>query len=246
MENHYFDSVIAEMKPLFDEQGFSLQEDGSYKNDKKSVKVEYDEKSLMYRLFMAEVTEEGVGEYTEVSSWLFDDTQNAKDAESVGMDFSETVRGKIGAKLTRKTDAQVDLPAFSKDGAFNVTAFTKKVLDVFPTLKDAYREHIAKYGNFLYLDFFGIYLVPELKKVYTENNKKAVKKTTEVFTNAYISGDKEAVNVVVAVLSAAATDEKVKANLFAALDGNDHLKKSVESFIPCVRKNSKLSKLLLK
>lgn len=247
MENCYFDKVIGEFKELFAEQNFKYVSDGVYENEKKLVKIEYDEQRKLYRLLMADVVDGVAEEPSEITSWLFDETQNEKDAESVGMDFCETVREKMGVKIVRKTDAQVDLPTFNKDGNYNVTALAKKVLDVFPQFKDNYRDHVAKYGNFLYLDFFGTYLVPELTKVYSENVKKTVKKVTEMFENAYVNGDREAVNVAVAVLAAAVSkDNKAKENLFAAFGDNTHFKQAVESFIPKVTNNAKLSKALIK
>lgn len=247
MENHYFDSLIAEMQGLFSEQGFKETAAGEYKNDKKAIKIEYDEKAQMYCLFMADIKEEGEIEYAEVSAWLFDDSQNEKDAASVGMDFCETAREKMGVKIVKQANAQIDLPTFTKDGAYNVTAFAKKVLDVFPALKDNYRDHIAKYGNFLYIEFFGEFLVPEIKNIYKENNKKSVKKVTEMAQNAYVNGDKEVVDVLVAVLAAAVCDdETAKSNLIAALGDNTHFIQAVISFIPSLQKSKKLKSLLIK
>lgn len=247
MENHYFENLIAEMKPLLDEQGFKSAGEGIYQNDKKAVKIEYDEDKKMYRLFMAEVNGEETEEYVEVSAWLFDESQNAKDAASVGIDFCDTVRNKLGVKIKREVGAQVDLPTFSKDGAYNVTAFAKKALDVFPALKDPYREHIAKYGNFLYIDFFGEYLVPELKKVYKENNKKTVKKVTEVAQSAYINGDRDVVDLLVALLSAAVAEDTVAAeNLYASLGENKHFIQAVQSFSQNLIKSKKLKSALIK
>lgn len=247
MNNHYFENLYVEMEPLLTEQGFTSTEEGVYKNDKKAVKIEYDENNKMYRLLMADITGEETEEYVEVSAWLFDETQNEKDAASVGMDFSETIRQKLGVKIKKETKAEIDLPTFSKDGAYNITAFAKKALDVFPALKECYRAHVAKYGNFLYIDFFGTYLVPELKKVYNENNKKSVKKVTEMAQNAYINGDRDVVNILVAVLSAAVIDdETAKANLTAALGDNTHFIQAITNFIPNIQKSKKLKSSLLK
>lgn len=249
LENHYFESLYAELKELFNEQGFKAVSgsEGVYANEKKSVKIEYNEKTQMYVLSMADIAEGEQQEFVEITSWLFDETQNEKDAASVGMDFCECIREKLGVKIERKTDSLVDLPSFNKNGDYNVTALTKKMLDIFPQFKDPYRDHVAKYGNFLYLDFYGEYIVPELYKTYSENNKKSVKKLTEALENAYVSGDREAVNVLVAMLSATASkDEKVKNAIMEALGENTHFKQSIISFIPNVTKNQKLSKSLLK
>ena len=139
------------------------------------------------------------------------------------------------------------MPSVSKDGTYNITAFTKKVLDVFPALKDDYKEHVAVYGNFLYLNFFGEKLVPQIKTILLENNKKSVKKVFDVLQNGYLQGDRDTVNTIVAVLAAACVnDETAKANAIAALGENKHFIDSLTEFIPVISSNKKLSAALLK
>ena len=139
------------------------------------------------------------------------------------------------------------MPTATKDGTYNVTAFTKKMLDVFPALKDEYKEHVAVYGNFLYLNFFGEKLVPQIKEVLIENNKKSVKKLFDVFETVYLQGDRDTVNTAVAVIAAACVnDETVKANAIAALGDNKHFVDSLTQLIPVIASNKKLSAALLK
>lgn len=248
MDNRYLENVIAEMQPFFDENGFKLT-DGVYKNDKKAAAVEYSEERQMYILKTGDINDDGGYELTEVSSWLFDDSQNAKDAEAVGIDFTSTLKQELGIKHRRSAAAvsAIDLPTASKDGTYNITAFTKKILDVFPMLKDEYKAHIAVYGNFLYLNFFGEKLVPQIKAVLSENNKKSVKKLFDVLQNGYLHGDRDTVNTIVAVVAAACVnDENVKQNAIAALGDNKHFIDSVTQFIPVMSSNKKLSSALLK
>lgn len=248
MNNRYFENVIKEMQPFFDQNGFK-EIDGVYKSDKKVASVEYNDERQMYILKTADIAEDGSYELAEANAWLFDDSQNAKDAEAVGIDFTSTLKAELGIKHTRSATAAsaVDLPTASKDGAYNVTAFTKKMLDVFPVLKDEYKAHVARYGNFLYLNFFGEKLVPQIKAVILENNKKNVKKLFDVFQNAYLQGDRDTVNTVVAVIAAACVgDDKVKENVIAALGENKHFIDSLTQFIPVISSNKKLSAALLK
>ncbi len=248
MDNRYLENVIAEMQPFFNENGFKAV-DGIYKNDKKAVAIEYSDERQMYILKTSDIAEDGSFELSEVSAWLFDDSQNAKDAEAVGIDFTSTLKAELGIKHKRSSTAAtaVDLPTASKDGTYNITAFTKKVLDVFPVLKDEYKAHVAVYGNFLYLNFFGEKLVPQIKSVLLENNKKNVKKLFDVLTNGYLHGDRDTVNTIVAVLGAACVnDETVKANAIAALGDNKHFIDSLTQFIPVILSNKKLSAALLK
>ncbi len=248
MDNRYLENVIAEMQPFFDENGIKAV-DGIYKNDKKAIAVEYSDERQMYVLKTGDIDEDGEFDLNEVSAWLFDDSQNAKDAEAVGIDFTNTLKTELGIKHTRSNSLlnAIDLPTASKDGAFTITSFTKKMLDVFPALKDDYKEHVAIYGNFLYLNFFGEKLVPQIKEVLIENNKKSVKKLFDVFETVYLHGDRDTVNTVVAVIAAAcANDDTVKANAIAALGENKHFIDSLTQFIPVIASNKKLSAALLK
>ena len=248
MDNRYLQNVIDEMQPFLTENGFKAV-DGVYKNDKVAAAVEYSDERQMYVLKAAAIAEDGSYELTEISSWLFDDSQNVKDAEAVGMDFTSTLKEQLGIKHTRSSSFAnaIDLPAVSKDGTYNITAFTKKVLDVFPALKDDYKEHVAVYGNFLYLNFFGEKLVPQIKTILLENNKKSVKKVFDVLQNGYLQGDRDTVNTIVAVLAAACVnDETATNNAVVALGENKHFIDSLTEFIPVIANNKKLSAALLK
>ncbi len=248
MDNRYLENVIAEMQPFFDQNGFKAV-DGVFRNDKKAACVEYSDERQMYILKTADIAEDGSYQLEEVNAWLFDDSQNAKDAEAVGIDFTSTLKAELGIKHKRSVTAatSIDLPTASKDGSYNITAFTKKVLDFFPVLKDEYKAHVAVYGNFLYLNFFGEKLVPQIKSVLLENNKKSVKKLFDILQNGYLQGDHDTVNTIVAVVAAACVnDETVKSNAVAALGENKHFIDSLTQFIPVVSSNKKLSAALIK
>ncbi len=241
MDNRYYDNVIAEMKPFLDEQGFALEADGSFKNDKKQIKVEYNEARQMFLLLAAEPE----GEYKEINAWLFDDSQTERDAEAVGIDFCESLRGELGARKTRNISAQIDLPT-AKDSS-TVTGFAKKVLDVYPQFKDAYKAHIMCYGNFLYLEFFSTTLVPQIKQVLTSGNKKSVKKLSELLSTAYTEGDKATTNTAVAVLAAAASGDAATAEAARAmLADNSHFLQAFNNLLPIVEKNKKINNALVK
>lgn len=248
MDNKYIDKVIGEMQPFFDEQGFVAFENG-YKNGTKAVKIEYSDERQMYLLFCADVAEDGtVGDFAETCSWLFDDTQNAKDAESVGIDFVNTLRDTMGIKVKKSVSKEgIDLPVAAKGDSMDVSGFAKKVLDVFPQYKETYKAHIAKYGNFLYMDFFADTLVPQIACTLSENNKKSTKKLFELMENAYIHGDRDTVNIVVASLAAAAVKSSdTKTAVLAMLENNTHFKSAVEALIPIVASNAKLNKAIVK
>ena len=248
MDNRYYDKVIEEMQTFFDEHGFAAQDDGSFKNAAKSVKIQYDEQRQMYTLSAADIADGNIGEYTEINAWLFDDSQNAKDASSVGVDFVGSLRKNMGIKIKRTSSGNdIELPSVSKGGSITITGFTKKMLDFFPVLKDDYKNHIAMYGNFLYLNFFGEYLVPQIKTVLSSGNKKQIKKLYDLLDDLYVKGDRDTVNTIVALLCAAAyKDENLNKTVCEMLDTDKHFLSSYVNFMPKLTKSKKLTAALIK
>lgn len=249
LDNKYFDNVIAEMQPFLSEHEFNVDANGDFSNGKKLISVKYNDDRQMYTLSVADFDEEcnTFEEKREINAWLFDDTQNAKDATSVGIDFVNSLRKELGIKSKRKNAELVELPSASKSGSMTVTGFTKKMLDVFPTLKDLYKAHISVYGNFLYINFFGENLLPLLKTLFTTGTKKQIKKLYDVFEDAYVKGDKETVNIMVALLCAAAyKDDVATAAIREMLCEDNHFLLSFNNFNSVFSKNKKLFKALIK
>ena len=247
LDNRYYDKVIGEMQSFLDEHGFKPVDD-CFENENKKIAVKYNEEKQTYSLFVATKDDEGnFGEMSIINSWLFDDSQNAKDAASVGIDFTVSLRKELGIKLKRINDGNVELPTATKSGNMTVTGFTKKMLDVFPILKDEYKNHITVYGNFLYLNFFGEHLVPQYKSLFNNGTKKQIKKLYDVLEDAYVKGDKDTVNVMVALLTAAAyNDEKSNTAIVEMLSDNQHFLQSYQNFLPILPKSKKLFKALVK
>lgn len=248
MDNKYYENVISEMKPFLDENGFKETENG-FANDKKAFNVKYDEEKQMYILSVADVDAENgnIGEYSEINSWLFDDTQNAKDAASVGIDFTSSLRKELGIKTARRAVNNIELPTASKGDNVNISGFTKKMLDIFPTLKDEYKAHIGVYGNFLYLNFFGEHLVPLLTNLFENGTKKQIKKLFDVLGDYYVKGDKDTVNTIVALLCAASYNkESATASIREMLADDSHFLTSYNNFIPVFAKNKKILSSLVK
>ena len=249
LDNRFYDRVICEMKPFLESCNFTECEDGGFQCDTRKVKIVYNEEKQMYELFAAEVEDGAAGEYSVINSWLFDDSQNAKDAEAVGVDFTVSLRKNMGIKHQRNVSAEdaVALPSANKNGNMTVTGFTKKVLDVFPVLKDEYKAHVAAYGNFLYLSFFGEKLVPQIKELLANGNKKQIKKVYDLFEDVYIHGDNDAVNAALAVLCAAAyNDGDTYSAITEMLSANAHFSQSFAAFSQEFSKNKKLSATLIK
>ena len=239
------------MMPFFEENNFKASAENIYESSTKKAVIKYDESRQMFVLSVADFCEEDntFGELREINAWLFDDSQNAKDAEAVGIDFTGSLRKELGIKVKRSSvnAAGVDLPTASKSDSMDIAGFTKKMLDVFPALKESYKEHVAVYGNFLYINFFGEHLVSCYKDIFNSNSKKQIKKLYDVLSVAYTKGDKDTVNIMVALLCAAAyKDETITNVIREMLADNTHFLSSFNNFIPAFARNKKLMSALIK
>lgn len=247
MENKYFDSVLSEMQEIIKQADLKV-EGNILTNDTKSVKIEYLEDKQIYQMSIANIEDGNVGEYKQLSAWLFDDSQTAKDAESVGIDFADALRKEFGiVKKNSYANNAIDLPTAQKGSDYDINALTKKMLDIFPALKDEYKTHVAHYGNFLYLNFFGEHLVPRVVRLFEEGTSKQIKKFYNTILEFYVQGDSATINTVVVILAAAAhKNENVTAKIREMLSQNKHFLNSFNMFIPFFEKNKKLLNTLIK
>ncbi len=249
MENKCLEAVLAEMKPLLDGQKFVA--DGEiYKSDTKAVQICFDEATKMFILKVADITEGESGEFAVLSSWLFEDDQTVKDAAAVGIDFADTLRKHLGLKKnTRDASVNIALPTVEKGDAVTITTLTQKLLAFFPEYKDDYKESIAKYGKFLYQDFFITKFVPSIKALLADKsaNKKQIKKLFDMLSELYVEGDGATVDQIVAIIAAVIYSNKEYIEIFKMhTDGNEHLQKSVEELLLILKSNKKLRIAIIK
>lgn len=210
MENHFFDIVMEQLSELVSEQGFAKRDDGSYANENKCFKVEFDEEAGLYNLLLADAADEP--EYATVSSWSFSDDKGEKEAKTIGLDFLDTLRTKLGVKPNyAKNIANVPLPKKSGNKTNDINALAQQMLAVFPKYKDTYREHMAEHGEFLYLNFFSQTVVHDVRQALDDKNKKQLKKIFDVLCDAYVEADRAAQNAVaVTIITGAIAGDKTR------------------------------------
>ncbi len=246
MENKYFEVILKELSPFFSEHNIEAK-DGYYANQNKAIKIDYADDRKMFTLSVADIEDGIIDDYREINAWLFDESYSEKDAVSVGLDFIISLRKEFGIKSGRTLNNIVDLPTATKGGSTNVTAFSKKILDVFPALKDEYKNHVSLYGNFLYLTFYGEHLRPRLIRLFEEGTNKQIKKFYDIIDVAFRKGDRDTVNTAIIILVAAAyKNQKVTDRIKEMLIEDKNFLSAFESMIPFFASNIKLVKTMIK
>lgn len=174
-------------------------EKGEYFTDgKKAFMVDYDDEKQLIILKTA-LLEEGEGvAWKGLSSWLMDDNATDRDKESIKNDFCDSVLEALGAKAGAKGVQKIEMPSKKKNAdSIDIESFAARFLAIFPEHKDEYKQNVAKYGEFLYDDFFRKAGVKELQNVFEEGNKRHIAKYFELLNNAYANGEQSVAATVV-------------------------------------------------
>lgn len=175
------------------EKGFKKEkfEKGEYLTDgKRAFMIDYDDEKQLISLKTA-FLEEGEGvDWKELSSWLMGEDASDKDKLSIKNDFVDTIHEQLGIKAGITGIKKIEMPSKKKKAdSIDMESFSARFLAIFTEHKDAYKQNIIKYNEFLYDDFFKNYGVKELQNVLEEGNKRHISKYFELLNTAYINGE---------------------------------------------------------
>lgn len=200
--------IITNMQSFLGEYGFKPVEDelGRFANDKKDFVIRYDNAKKLFTLNIADVTDNEIGEYKTASTWLFDDTHRADDTATIAKDFEDVLFKSLGL-VRKKVNGveEVQLPTKTLAGQTpGIEGFTQKFLTIFPQYKDAYKENVAEYGEFLYVEFFKNYGVEKLEELIADpqKNKKQLSKYFDMLGKMFEDGDSTVASVITTVIMA--------------------------------------------
>lgn len=250
MNSQILEKITEQLKGIIESGNFAVDDEKTvFTNDKLSFKISHDEERKLLLLDVAGVSDSGeVGEYENASSWLFENPEDLRDAESAGLDFLDTLKGKLGIRFARTgKNGEIAMPSKEKTGnSLNIEVFCAKTLAVYPQFKDEYKAHVSRYGTFLYIDFFKTTLMPKVGEVLDENNKKNIKKLFAMLNEFYTDGDRAAQNVVVGVvLCGAVADNEARYNTaLEALEEMAYLKTAFVNIVARYKKDKKLREML--
>ena len=243
LDNKFYSIIVGEMGEFFDAHEFK-DNGGIYANETKAFKVDYNEDKKVFELYSADVAEGEVGEFKVISTYLFDEGHNEKDAVSVGIDFADIARKALGVKGGRKKAGETELPT-ANTVSVTVTTLTAKLLAIYPELKETYKEETAEKGKFLYLDFYTSYFVTAVRKTLDEAGKKNVKKLIDMLCEMFVSGDKATSTLVVVLLSAAiGKDAERFKTATERMEECPHLITAVNNQIAVLAKDKKFQKAM--
>ncbi len=137
-----------------------------------------------------------------IATWLFDpDADSAREAENIGDDFAETIRGPRQTavqkqKKTKKDGENVSDPLF----------FANRMMTYFPELRDEIAYEKAHYESFRGVTFAEKKILPKLKQHVQHLNKNAAEKFSKALSDLYDAGDLDVKGIITYVLLNAMDD----------------------------------------
>lgn len=244
MNQSVLKAVTDQLSVLAGKYGFVQDASGLiFTNGTYSYKIGHDEGRKLLTLDIAQVSEDGtIGEYENASTWLFENPESTEDAACAGLDFLDTLKGRLGIRGVRtNSSGEVVLPKTDSNAPKNTDALCAKTLALFPQFKDYYKQHVSTYGQFLPVHFFRETLLQKTIEILEENNKKTVKKLLDFLSNQYIEGDRNVQNIVATVvLGGAVRGNKARYDrLEGYLADYEYLKPVVQNITPLLEKSKK-------
>ena len=157
-------------------------------------------------------------EWKTLATWLFDpDSDGTKEAESIGEDFAETIRGPKQSSAMQKQKKR------KKDGENNVDPLflANRMVTYFPGLKDEIAYEKAHYESFRGFTFADEKIAPRFGKMIEEANEKKIEKISQGLTALYTSGDLDTKGIITYILLNSVEDDEKFAKLIEAFSDND-------------------------
>lgn len=227
MDTVTYKKIAVKLTGFFNSLNFNKIESDEgeiFANDVKAFKISYDVAKKQVSLGVADVLDNGVGSFTVMSSWLFDESSNDRDVNSIANDFEDSVRNVLGCKVNIGANG-VELPRASAGDMKTPNDIAQKLLAVFPDLKNDYSAHISENNDFYYLEFFETKAVPAICTLLDTGDKKKISKFIASLNELYVEGSKETTAIVAYTLlgGAGAVDEKYKCIIMEYIANHQYL-----------------------
>ena len=143
-------------------------------------------------------------EWKTIATWMFDpETDSEKEADSIGNDFVDNVSAPVFTQTTQKKKKK---KKDSDDGNGDPVFFSKRLMAVFPELRDEIREEQESYEEFRAVTFTKEHIVPKVQELLNSGSDREIDKLAEVLSGQYSYGDIDTRPLITIVILNSITD----------------------------------------
>ena len=178
--------------------------------------VYYTDKKRVLMRSCSMIGDEPDNNWKTIATWLFDpDCDDTKEAENIGNDFVETIRGpkQVAVQQTQKKK--------KKGGESNVDPLflANRMVAYFPELKSEIAYEKNHYESFRGITFAEEKIVPKFKQYVSFANENSLKKLSRSLSDFYNAGDLDVKGIITYVM-------------FNAIDDNNKFEQLISEFKP--------------
>lgn len=193
-----------------------------YGGKKGSAKIELFEGKISLFCSAAEAENAVDEDFKKVSTTLFDvETVDERDIKYVVNEFCDCINDTYGKKEKSKKLPQPVSKSAAKSGSvyYDLVTLGSRFVQICPDLKEAYKQNIEKYGEFLADEFFRSYGNESFRAIVKQNDPQQMKRLFNMLNEVYNDGTNQVQSViVVTILGSLYDDETLLANCVDYMD----------------------------
>lgn len=146
----------------------------------------------------AAMTDDGPDdEWKVLSTWMFDpDNDTEKDANSIGNAFADA----IGSPTVVKRAKQIKKKKKDDEGNADPVFLAKRLVKVFPELKDEIKEEEDHYYPFRGVTFTRQSILPKVDTMLKRGSKADIEKFVQILSAQYVNGDNDTRAIITIVI----------------------------------------------
>ena len=199
-----FDLIVEKTAEALKKQGFEQSKDFEddlgpavlFVNKDAAYSIVFKTNDNMFELRSTNMTDDGPNSsWKSVSNWIFDPEQDTlREAEAIATDFIETVEGPSRLEEIRKAQRQAFKDDDNNPGPL---FFFKRLVNIFPDLKEQINEERTSYVGFRSVTF-------------AKEESAAFKKMCELLNEFYKNGDLDVRSIITMVILNGLSDTAVQ------------------------------------
>lgn len=144
------------------------------------------------------------GEFVKTESNLFDlDDCDDRTIKSLCNEINDTVvssHGKKARQVAKKAPATVSKTAAKNGANYDAYTLASRITSVYPELKDALKDNVQTYSEFLGDDFFVNHANKYIIDTIRANDKQKIKKLFKILSDIYENGSNDVQDLVVVTI----------------------------------------------
>lgn len=139
-----------------------------------------------------------------VATWLFDpETDTSRDAENIGEDFAETIRGPKQTAVQKQKKSKKD-----GENTSDPLFFANRMVMYFPELRDEIAYEKAHYESFRGITFADEKILPRFVEYVNTANKGELDRMSKSLSDMYDAGDLDVKGIITYILLNSIEDDK--------------------------------------